>query len=146
MAVFISLRAAARCVLLAAGMAAVAGCESLEPFNNIALSRQRREANRAKAVEMREKYLTTGDTRAIRWLLANSIDEGMEVDEINRILGQDGELETADRFVKTGKITYHVDDVTYRWGPDDHGKTYFLVFRDGKLVNFEPAHYGRAPD
>ena len=102
---------------------------------------RRISAQRSRENERREAFLTSGDTRAIRWLLAHGVREGMKVDEVGRILGQPGEREFADKFIKSGPGHFLVDDETYRWGPDDHGRSYFLVFREGKLINFDPSSY-----
>ena len=33
---------------------------------------------------------------------------------------------------------YRENDVLYKWGPDNEGRTILLAFRDDKLVNFDP--------
>lgn len=122
-------------------LAGLSGCGAIEQVANMPSSSQRRATMRKREVAMRDRYAEKGDTKAIRWLLANVVEEGMEVEEVSRILGQQGEYVAADNFVKTKNSGFHVDDKTYRWGPDDHGRAYFLVFRDRQLVNHTPAQY-----
>ncbi|MCC7424954.1 MAG: hypothetical protein IT428_32180 [Planctomycetaceae bacterium] len=123
--------------------AALAGCNAVEQMSRMPSSSARRAAMHEREETMRHRFVENGDTAAIRWLLANVVDEGMDVEEVGRILGQPGEYVEADNFVKTKDSAYYLDDRTYRWGPDDHGRAYFLVFRDRKLVNYDPAQYGR---
>lgn len=125
---------------------AAAGCGLLDQATGVQSTSRRQSAIRQQENERREAFLTNGDSSAIRWLLAHRVREGMKVDEVNRILGQDGERELSDGFIKTGPGNFQLDDVTLRWGPDSRGRSYFLVFREGKLVNFDHTAYGGDPD
>lgn len=122
-------------------MTGLAGCEAIDQVAHMPSTSSRRAAMHEREETMRNRFVENGDSKAIRWLLANVVDEGMEKDEVSRILGQQGEFVEADNFVKTKDSAFHVDDKTWRWGPDDHGRAYFLVFRDRKLVNYDPAQY-----
>lgn len=124
-------------------LAAFIGCEVIDQVVHMPTPSARRAEREEKEESMRRRFVVDDDSKAIRWLMANSIVEGMELEEVNRMLGKDGEFVISDNFVKTKSSGFRLEDKTYRWGPDDHGRAYFLVFRDRKLVNFEPAQYGR---
>ena len=94
--------------------------------------------------EYREKYLTERDPEALRWLLANKVRQGMSVAEVNGVLGEDGQREFDDARLKAGNNAYRADDLTYRWGPDSSGRAVFLMFRDRKLLNFDPQEFADA--
>lgn len=89
----------------------------------------------------RQRFQNSRDPDAMRWLLAHSLQQGMTVAEVGRVFGEDGQREYNDRWIKTGGGFYRRDDVVYRWGPDSDGQSAYLVFRDGKLTNFDPADY-----
>ncbi len=92
-------------------------------------------------VEYRKDYQSERDPEALSWLLANRIRQGMGVGEVNEILGQDGTREFDDRKLKAGNPAYRADDITYRWGPDSGGRAVYLLFREDKLLNFDPQQF-----
>jgi hypothetical protein len=92
-------------------------------------------------VKYREQYLTERDPEALQWLLANRVRQGMTVDEVSEVLGQDGRREFDDGKLKKGNPAFRADDKTYRWGPDSSGRAIFFIFRDGTLVDFDPREF-----
>lgn len=92
-------------------------------------------------ISYRERYQTERDPDALRWLLAHRIQQGMTVGDVNEALGQEGEREFDDLHLKTKGGSYRASDVAYRWGPDSRGRSVYLFFRDGRLVNFRPGEY-----
>jgi hypothetical protein len=87
----------------------------------------------------RYEFQTNRTPASLDWLLVNRIHNGQSVAEVGQLLGETGERELADRDLKTSGDGHYLDsDVAYRWGPDAHGRTIVLFFRDGKLVNFDP--------
>ena len=91
--------------------------------------------------QYRERFVTEGDSQAVRWLLKNSIAGGMELHDVNQILGQKGVRQFDDGWIKNHGGTFRLSDRVYKWGPDSEGKTYMLVFRDDHLLNFNPDDY-----
>lgn len=88
-----------------------------------------------------QKYLETGDPESLRWLLQHQIRTGMPVGDVNRVLGQNGTRVHGSREMLRNSGSYREDDHLYRWGPDSKGQTYHLVFRAGKLVNYDAHLY-----
>lgn len=88
----------------------------------------------------RHEYQVNRSPEAIRWLKARRIKSGMNVGQINTVFGEDGKREYEDTRFKTGG-DYLASDETYRWGPDAAGNSHPLVFRSGRLVNFDPREY-----
>jgi len=76
-----------------------------------------------------------------RWLLANRVRQGMSPGDVAGIFGVAGEPVYEDEWLKAGGGQYQLDDETYKWGPDDHGTSYYLMFRGGKLANFDPNQF-----
>lgn len=89
----------------------------------------------------RREYQTNHSRKALRWLLANRIDTGMSYGDVCQTLGEDGEQEHIDRWLKVKGSTYRLDDVIYRFGPDDEGHSYYLAFREDRLVNYDRQHF-----
>jgi hypothetical protein len=115
-----------------------AGCEMPDLARG---SRERALAEASEATEHREKFIAQGDPQSVRWLLANRVGSGMTRGEVNDILGQHGERVFEDNWLKSGTSGVRETDEAYRWGPDSEGQTYYLFFRDDRLVNHDPAVY-----
>ncbi len=95
------------------------------------------EEDRENEVKYRERYLRTGSSEALRWLVVSRLTNGMTKAEVDAVLGEVGEREFNDsRFLSEGGL-YRTDDLVYRWGPDRDGNVYLFVFRDNHLVNIE---------
>lgn len=89
----------------------------------------------------RKKYAATHDREALHWLLRHCIEPGMSYHDVCRALGEDGVRESRDNWIKNNGGNYQVGDDAYAFGPDNHGQTLYLVFRDDKLVNFDPREF-----
>ncbi len=118
------------------------GCESLydagvpgiEPFVDLE-SREREEEH------FRKLYQEDKAPAALQWLLVNRMEAGLSLVEVNQVLGNEGVRVLDDMRFKTNGGHYRRDDLIYKWGPTSDGKSLFLVFRDGSLVNFDPSEY-----
>jgi hypothetical protein len=88
----------------------------------------------------RLRYQADRDPSAMRWLLAHCVHRQMAVKDISIVLGEDGVRVRDDTWVKRGN-GYREDDKVYRWGPDKNGRDVYLVFREGKLINFDPKEF-----
>jgi hypothetical protein len=104
------------------------------------------QAESRMADRQRERYRETQDATALRWLLAKRIRSGMTLAEVNRELGQDGSRRYEDSRFKARNIGVQRTDETWEWGPDKHGATYLLFFRNDRLVNYEPSQYDDSAD
>jgi len=89
----------------------------------------------------RERFQTDRDPEALDWLLANAIDAGMSVNQVEQILAENGQRVFADRKFKTNGGYYRSGDHVYKWNPDNRGRSIYLIFRDDKLVNYNPDEF-----
>ncbi len=124
-------------LVLVVTLLALGGCSSLESLSFDGFGAAREGGERA-AEEHRKAYQETRASADIQWLLANRVDAGMDLADVNRIIGNAGERVYDDRQFVTSSVGYRSGDTFYKWGPDNSGKSYFLGFRDRKLVNFDP--------
>ena len=122
-----------------------AGCEA-GPAGGFAGLRPVSDKPAAEKSEMeyRKQFQIERDPQALSWLLANRIQQGMTVGEVTEVLGQEGRREFADQKLKAGNPNYRADDIAYRWGPDSNGRAIYLLFRDGKLLNYDPREFADA--
>lgn len=118
------------------------GCSALTE-NGGPLSSTFRSAQHSEAEEERhrEKYQEDRDPESFRWLMRHCVNSGMGPAEIGKVLGERGERIDNDTWLKKGNGNYQQSDVTYKWGPDRTGHSAMLVFRDGKLIEFDPTQY-----
>ena len=130
-------------IVLAAG---AVGCQTLEqnfPFleifnpNFAAVD----PAVQAEAEVQREKLQVEQSDKAMRWLLSHVIEPGLTPEEVDSLLGQEGQRVYNDTRYKLAGGDYQAQDEGYRWGPTDSGSVYILFFREGTLVNFDPDEY-----
>lgn len=89
------------------------------------------------ADEMRDRVQRDRDPDAIKWLLRHRVRPGMSLGDVKQILGEDGERIFDDARYKN-RGTFRQTDRTYKWGPFSDSSTIVLIFRDGKLFNFDP--------
>ena len=131
------------CWLLAAALFSLtAGCETPAGPQFQWWSSHRLDEPAQKAAEHRRQFQQQGDAESFRWLLGNAIASGMTLSDVEHALGSEGERVWDDQKFKTGGAgRYQQTDETYKWGPDSGGSSAFLVFRDEKLVNYDPKAY-----
>ena len=130
------------CLLIAAGFSA--GCESFGKPDW--LSAPGHDVKAAEELEHRENFQTNRSPNDARWLLSHRVRQGMSPQDVGLIFGDEGEPVDSDNWIKNDNSGYQVGDETYRWGPDNKGNSYYLVFRNNKLVNYDPSEFrGMAP-
>lgn len=96
--------------------------------------------------EHRRNYQSTRDPDELKWLLVNRISSGMTVSEVGRVIGEEGRRLEDDNWIKTGGGYYQSGDEVWKWEQDRNGQSLILVFRDGRLVNFDPTVYQESSD
>lgn len=127
-------------ILAAAGCC---GCESPGWVKSLGDALGSSPENSAQAeARYQEEYAATRSRTAMYWLLANRVESGMGYLDVCRVLCQEGASEPAERWVKGSG--YQIGDEVYRFGPDNHGQSVYLVFREGRLVNFDPERFKTA--
>lgn len=132
--------------MLAAGVLGAAatafwGCESLGKTNPDAITKTSADSGPKKTPDsQRRLYQSDRDPVALRWLLSHCVHRQMTVKEISVVLGEDGTRVHDDTWLKRGN-GYREDDTVYRWGPDKNGRDIYLVFRNARLINFDPSEF-----
>jgi len=121
-------------VSILALMIQLTGCSVMDSLINLT---QQEETLFAESEKRREEFLIERTEESIKWLLSNLAKNGMSKEDIDRIIGEQGERVFDDTNVLSGDGLYRSDDLVYSWGPDKQGHSYMLVFRDDKLINFE---------
>ena len=106
-----------------------AGVPGLKPYIKVSPAEVKKEQT------CRNDFQVHRDHKALYWLLANRIQTGMQLQEVEQVLGEPGERETDLSRLKSDGI-YQTTDLVYKWGPDQTGHSVVLFFRDGHLVNF----------
>ena len=87
----------------------------------------------------RQEYVESHARKPMRWLLSHCVNSGMTYDQVCNVMGENGEREPHDRVFKTTG-DYFLDDEMYSW-KDNEGRAIYLGFREGRLVNFDPAEF-----
>jgi hypothetical protein len=121
----------------------LAGCESPAWTKSLNESFGIRDDSSGPRTEEdhRREYVKTHSRKAMRWLLYRCVKQGMSYEQVCHILGEDGERETNDRWLKTGGANIRVDDLVYSFGPDSEGHMLYLYFREDRLINFDPSEF-----
>ena len=84
----------------------------------------------AKEQSHRENFQTHRDHKALYWLLSNRIANGMQLHEVEEILGGPGEF-TTDFNSNNSDGIHHATDSSYKWGPDSSGYSVVVfILRD----------------
>jgi hypothetical protein len=122
---------------------ALAGCESPAWTRSLNESFGARENSTGPRTEEdhRREYVKSHSRNSMRWLLSHCVNQGMSYDQVRHILGEEGERETNDRWLKTGATNVRVDDEVYSFGPDSEGHMLYLYFREDRLINFDPSEF-----
>lgn len=94
----------------------------------------------------RQSYQSSRNPEDLRWLLANRISSGMTVSEVGRVIGEAGRRLEDDSWIKKGGGHYRSGDEAWKWEQDRNGQSLILVFREGRLVNFDPSAYETQAD
>jgi hypothetical protein len=97
--------------------------------------------DQARNAQWREKFRSDGDPEALRKLLANNLENGMPLKQVNDVLGQPGVREFDDERFRVNSVVYQSGDVAYRWGPDRNGRSVILFFREDRLVGFDASEF-----
>ncbi len=116
----------------------ISGAPGLQQFTNVASKSRIDEYHR-------QSFQVDKSPTSLRWLLKNRIYSGMALAEVNQVLGEEGTREYNDRWIKTNGGHYRSGDNVYKWSPDSEGTSVYLVFRDGRLVNFDSTHFKEQP-
>ncbi|RPI76174.1 MAG: hypothetical protein EHM42_14970 [Planctomycetaceae bacterium] len=127
----------ARGILL---LTVVSGCES-SGWNSRMLEAFSPEKSASAEDEERHRtaYAQSRNRDDLYWLLANRVDAGMGLREVNGVLGEEGTRETHGQWARGGD--FQVSDDVYRYGPDSTGQSVYLVFREGRLVNYDRSDF-----
>ena len=129
-------------MLLGAGVW-LPGCASidLEDPDPLGLFPAQERFTTGEAQEYRSQFQIEQDPKAMTALLAHLVENGMTVAAVNDALGESGERYHDDQELKKNAGQYQQTDIAFKWGPDSNGRSVILFFRDGKLINFDPADF-----
>ena len=108
-----------------------AGLPGMEPFLKVNAAQAEEERS------LRDQFVLHRDHKGFYWLLANRVENGMPLKDVEQALGEPGELETGMGQLKSDGL-YQTTDLAYKWGPDRTGYSAIVFFRDGHVVNFNP--------
>lgn len=123
-------------------LTSIAGCSRFGEFKLPGIETAgERNAAFEEEQQHRHAYQSEGSTKAMRWLKANRIHSGMRLRTVNETFGEDGQRVWEDAKYKSRGGHYRAGDETYKWGPDRDGNAHVLVFRDDRLVDFDPKEY-----
>jgi hypothetical protein len=126
---------------LLAAITAAGGCQSVAESSSRKWAKMGDQDAPVRTLQSeRGRYQADRDPAAMRWLLAHQIQSHMTVADINNVFGEDGTRVYDDAWLKKGN-GYRTDDVVFRWGPDKNGRNIYLVFREKRLINFDPKEY-----
>ncbi len=132
-------------ILFASLTLPLTGCSSFDASSGQFASLFDPETQQREEESRREQFQATRSTTDMHWLLRHRVENGMTPTEINRVLGEDGTRVFEDGWIKNRGGHYHAGDDTWKWGPDRAGNAVYLVFRDNKLVNFNPDEFAPSP-
>lgn len=124
-------------LIVLTGSVFLCGCESMmDTSSNYGQTAE----DIVNAADQRLLYKTDGDAEALHWLLRNEIRQGMPLNDVNQILGEDGVRQYDAGWVKNNG-SFRIDDEVYKWGPNSKGQSIYLVFRNGNLTNYDPTQF-----
>ncbi|QDT91395.1 hypothetical protein Pan161_30520 [Gimesia algae] len=95
----------------------------------------------SRAEDYRMQFQTKRDPKALNWILKNRLYSGMSRNSVEIEIGEEGEFQEASKWLKATGGTFRTSDEAYRWGPDESGRSVYLIFRDDVLVNFDPKDF-----
>lgn len=118
------------------------GCSGFQNTDAAGFATLFKSESAEKAEEdRRAAFQKSRASKDLYWLLANHVQSGMTPREVGQVIGEQGRIVYNDGHFKTRGGHYQSGDRTWKWGPDRDGNSVFLVFREGGLVNFDPAQF-----
>ena len=118
-------------------------CESIPELGSTGMSSahqvQKQKTNPAESY--RTRFQTNRDPKALDWILKNRLYSGMSRGSVEKEIGEEGEFQEASKWLKATGGTFRTSDEAYKWGPDESGRSVYLIFRDDVLVNFNPEDF-----
>lgn len=133
----------ARALLILAAVMTVAGCESFQIAPIREFLSPAPKVTQEEEIEHRERFQRNQDPESLRWLLSHCLENGMTRAEVEGVIGQPGRFEPNDRLLKKNNNAFRTSDKMYAFGPDSKSRTYFLVFRENRLVGFDPKEFAK---
>lgn len=130
-------------ISLLLGIGFIAGCESVDTSamkKSLAPLFQRKPIAETEE-EHRRAFQKDRDSKDLNWLLANRIDAGMTVKQVGGVIGESGSRVYQDSWVKNQGGNYRSTDEVWKWQAARNGQAIYLVFREGKLVNYDPSKF-----
>lgn len=103
------------------------------------------ESQQRMEEEHRSRFQASRSPDDLNWLLHHHIENGMTPSEVSRVIGEEGQRVYSDSWIKNSGGHYHAGDETWKWGPDRQGNSVYLVFRERRLVNFDPSEFLDSP-
>lgn len=118
------------------------GCETMPEWDSKAMSGSHRVEKKVDTAEKyRMRFQTERDSKALDWILKNRLYSGMPRATVEKELGEEGEYQESSKWLKATGGTFRTTDEAYKWGPDESGRSVYLIFRDDVLVNFNPEDF-----
>jgi len=120
------------------------GCETMPEWDSNALAgpeTRTAEKKISQAEKYRMRFQTKRDPEALNWLLKHRLHSGMSRNSVEKELGEEGEFQEKSKWLKATGGTFRTSDEAYKWGPDESGRSVYLIFRDDVLVNFHPEDF-----
>ena len=129
-------------VVVSATLAACGGCSAVgENGKSLFPTFATTESRAVEEESHRLRFQEAREPADFRWLLSQRIQSGMSPVEVGKVFGENGQHQAKDGWLKKHDTNYRVGDVSYKWGPDNLGNSALLVFRDEKLLNFDPNEF-----
>lgn len=118
-------------------------CESVPDWGSSGVSfvHQAKKPKTNPAESYRTRFQTDRDSKALDWILKNRLYSGMSRGNVEKEIGEAGEFQEASKWLKATGGTFRTTDEAYKWGPDESGRSVYLIFRDNILVNFNPEDF-----
>jgi len=118
-------------------------CEALPEWGSNGMSivhqAEKKKSNPAESYRMR--FQTKRDPKALDWILKNRLYSGMSRSSVEKEFGEEGEFQESSKWLKATGGTFRTSDDAYKWGPDESGRSVYLIFRSDVLVNFDPEDF-----
>ncbi|WP_298863468.1 hypothetical protein [uncultured Gimesia sp.] len=118
-------------------------CETLPEWgsNGMSIPHEAKKVKSNPAESYRTRFQTNRDPKALDWILTNRLYSGMSRSSVEKEIGEEGEFQEASKWLKATGGTFRTSDTAYKWGPDASGRSVYLIFREGILVNFNPEDF-----